>query len=138
MQGAGWLTTEELVWDAKGRLADPCAVDLQDPGLFGPAARCSTSALWDGANREDTVYRSKAVGEPPFMLGISAFLAISDAMASVRTGLSGAGRAGDGRAGADDGAAMTALPRRAVPVAGDARGRALLARAGESRCGGRR
>ncbi len=39
-------------------------------------------ALWDGANPAATVYRSKAVGEPPFMLGISAFLALSDACAA--------------------------------------------------------
>ena len=37
VQGAGWLTTEELVWDGKGQPAHPCAVDLQDPGLFRPA-----------------------------------------------------------------------------------------------------
>ncbi|MBT8475282.1 MAG: xanthine dehydrogenase molybdopterin binding subunit, partial [Alphaproteobacteria bacterium] len=39
-------------------------------------------ALWDGANREDTIYRSKAVGEPPLMLGISALMALSDAVSS--------------------------------------------------------
>ncbi len=38
--------------------------------------------LWDGENQEDTVYRSKAVGEPPLMLGVSAFLALSDAVAA--------------------------------------------------------
>ena len=42
--------------------------------------------LWDGENREDTIYRSKAVGEPPFMLGISAFLALSDAVAACGDG----------------------------------------------------
>jgi len=39
-------------------------------------------ALWDCANRDNTIYRSKAVGEPPLMLGISAFLALSDAVAA--------------------------------------------------------
>ena len=39
-------------------------------------------ALWEGRNEEETIYRSKAVGEPPFMLGISAFLALSDAVAA--------------------------------------------------------
>ena len=38
--------------------------------------------LWDGQNREETIYRSKAVGEPPFMLGISAWLALSDAVSA--------------------------------------------------------
>ena len=37
VQGAGWLTTEELVWDDAGGAAHPCAVDLQDPRLFGSA-----------------------------------------------------------------------------------------------------
>jgi xanthine dehydrogenase large subunit len=81
VQGAGWLTMEELVWDGAGRLRThapstykiPCASDA--PEVFNVA-------LWDGENREDTVYRSKAVGEPPLMLGISAFLAISDAVAA--------------------------------------------------------
>ncbi|MCO4826211.1 MAG: xanthine dehydrogenase molybdopterin binding subunit, partial [Amylibacter sp.] len=44
-------------------------------------------ALWDkGENVEDTIYKSKAVGEPPFMLGISAFLALSDAVAATGDG----------------------------------------------------
>jgi xanthine dehydrogenase large subunit len=81
VQGAGWLTTEELVWDDKGRLRThapstykiPACSDR--PGVFNVA-------LWDGPNREDTIYRSKAVGEPPFMLGISAYLALSDAIAA--------------------------------------------------------
>ncbi|MDG1803222.1 MAG: hypothetical protein P8H53_12140, partial [Paracoccaceae bacterium] len=38
--------------------------------------------LWDGRNREDTIYRSKAVGEPPFMLGNAVFFALSDAVAA--------------------------------------------------------
>jgi xanthine dehydrogenase large subunit len=43
-------------------------------------------ALWDGENREDTIYRSKAVGEPPLMLGISAFLALADAVSACGKG----------------------------------------------------
>jgi len=81
VQGAGWLTMEELVWDSKGRLSThapstykiPTASDR--PGIFNVS-------LWDGDNVEETIYRSKAVGEPPLMLGISAFLALSDAVAS--------------------------------------------------------
>ncbi|NND18235.1 MAG: hypothetical protein HKN98_06605, partial [Silicimonas sp.] len=42
-------------------------------------------ALWDGENREETIYRSKAVGEPPFMLGISALMALSDAVSACGT-----------------------------------------------------
>ncbi len=81
VQGAGWLTTEELVWDDRGRLRThapstykiPCASDVP------PDFRVD---LWDGENRMDTIYRSKAVGEPPLMHGIAAFLALSDAVAS--------------------------------------------------------
>ncbi|SFJ10430.1 xanthine dehydrogenase molybdopterin binding subunit [Jannaschia pohangensis] len=85
VQGAGWLTTEELVWDGKGRLRThapstykiPCASDV--PPVFNVA-------LWQGANREETIYRSKAVGEPPFMHGNSVFLALSHAVAACGAG----------------------------------------------------
>ncbi len=81
VQGAGWLTTEELVWDDTGALRThapatykiPCASDR--PEIFNVD-------LWDGEAPEPTIYRSKAVGEPPLMLGISALLALSDAVAS--------------------------------------------------------
>jgi len=81
VQGAGWLTTEELVWDDAGALKThapatykiPCASDR--PEVFNVA-------LWNGEAPEPTIYRSKAVGEPPLMLGISALLALSDAVAS--------------------------------------------------------
>ncbi|MDK3017397.1 xanthine dehydrogenase molybdopterin binding subunit [Pseudodonghicola flavimaris] len=81
VQGAGWLTTEELVWDDKGRLRTHAPSTYKIPA-FSDQPDIFNVALWDGRNREDTVYRSKAVGEPPFMLGISAFLALSDAVAS--------------------------------------------------------
>ncbi len=81
VQGAGWLTMEELVWDDKGVLKThapatykiPCASDR--PEIFNVS-------LWDGKNPADTIYRSKAVGEPPLMLGISAWAALSDAISS--------------------------------------------------------
>ena len=82
IQGAGWLLMEELVWDASGRLMThapstykiPCASDR--PPVMN-------IALWDkGRNREPTIRRSKAVGEPPFMLGISAHHAVSAAIAA--------------------------------------------------------
>ena len=82
VQGAGWLTTEELVWDEAGRLG------THSPSTYKIPA-CSDRPLvmniriWDkGENSEDTIYRSKAVGEPPLMLGISALLALSDAVAA--------------------------------------------------------
>ena len=81
VQGAGWLTTEELVWDDSGRLRTHAPSTYKIPAC-SDRPRVFNVALWDGENREETIYRSKAVGEPPFMLGISAFLAISDACAS--------------------------------------------------------
>ncbi|THH36079.1 xanthine dehydrogenase molybdopterin binding subunit [Aliishimia ponticola] len=81
VQGAGWLTTEELVWDARGALRTHAPSTYKIPG-FGDQPDIFNVALFDAGNRADTVYRSKAVGEPPLMLGISAFLALSDAAAS--------------------------------------------------------
>ncbi len=81
VQGAGWLTTEELVWDKAGRLMTHAPSTYKIPACSDRPDVFNVS-LWDQPNREDTIYRSKAVGEPPFMLGISAFLALSDAVAA--------------------------------------------------------
>ncbi len=78
VQGAGWLTTEELVWDAKGRLSTHAPSTYKIPAC-SDRPDIFNVALWEGENREETIYRSKAVGEPPLMLGISALLALSDA-----------------------------------------------------------
>ncbi|MDE3028250.1 MAG: molybdopterin-dependent oxidoreductase, partial [Paracoccaceae bacterium] len=85
VQGAGWLTTEELVWDAKGRLTTHAPSTYKIPAC-SDRPRVFNVDLWDGENREETIYRSKAVGEPPFMLGISAFYALSDAIAACGDG----------------------------------------------------
>jgi len=81
VQGAGWLTTEELVWDEAGRLRTHAPSTYKIPAC-SDRPDVFNVALWDGRNREDTIYRSKAVGEPPFMLGMSVFLAVSDAVAA--------------------------------------------------------
>ena len=81
VQGAGWLTTEELVWDASGRLRTHAPSTYKIPAC-SDRPEVFNVALWDAPNREDTVYRSKAVGEPPLMLGISAFAALSAAAQS--------------------------------------------------------
>ncbi len=81
VQGAGWLTTEELVWDDAGRLRTHAPSTYKIPAC-SDAPDVFNVALWDQANPAKTVYRSKAVGEPPFMLGISAFLALSDAISA--------------------------------------------------------
>jgi len=81
VQGAGWLTTEELVWDAKGRLSTHAPSTYKIPACSDRPDVFNVN-LWDGHNREETVYRSKAVGEPPFLLGISALMALSDAVSN--------------------------------------------------------
>jgi len=82
VQGAGWLTTEELVWDDQGRLMTHAPSTYKIPAC-SDRPPVMNIALFDGENVEDTIYRSKAVGEPPLMLGISALMALSDAVASV-------------------------------------------------------
>lgn len=84
VQGAGWLTMEELVWDDAGRLRTHAPSTYKIP-TARDAPEVFNVALWHGENRQDTIYRSKAVGEPPFMLGISAFLALSDAISACGT-----------------------------------------------------
>jgi xanthine dehydrogenase large subunit len=85
VQGAGWLTTEELVWDGKGRLATHAPSTYKIPAC-SDRPDVFNVALWGKANREDSVGKSKAVGEPPFMLGISALYALSDAVAACGDG----------------------------------------------------
>jgi len=82
VQGAGWLTMEELVWDDKGRLRTHAPSTYKIPACSDRPDVFNVSIWAGGKNREDTIYRSKAVGEPPFNLGISAFLALSDAVAA--------------------------------------------------------
>jgi len=83
VQGVGWLTSEELWWDAKGRLMTHAPSTYKIPVASDVPADFRVR-LWErGENPEDSIHRSKAVGEPPLMLAISAFHAIRDAVASV-------------------------------------------------------
>ncbi|AXT29210.1 xanthine dehydrogenase molybdopterin binding subunit (plasmid) [Ruegeria sp. AD91A] len=83
IQGMGWLTTEELWWDDAGRLRTHAPSTYKIP-LASDRPRIFNVNLTDWSeNRELTIKRSKAVGEPPFMLGISVFEALSMAVASV-------------------------------------------------------
>ncbi|WP_069300639.1 xanthine dehydrogenase molybdopterin binding subunit [Neptunicoccus sediminis] len=83
VQGMGWLTTEELWWDKQGQLRTHAPSTYKIP-LASDRPRVFNVALADwSVNRENTIKRSKAVGEPPFMLGISVFEALSMAVASV-------------------------------------------------------
>jgi xanthine dehydrogenase large subunit len=85
IQGMGWLTTEELVFDDAGRLRTHAPSTYKIPTASDRPARMEI-ALWDGRNVEPTVHRSKAVGEPPLMLPISVFSAITRAVAAAAPG----------------------------------------------------
>ena len=85
VQGAGWLTTEELVWDAKARLTTHAPSTYKIPAA-SDRPQIFNVALFTAPNREDTVGKSKAVGEPPFNLGIAVFLALSDAISACGDG----------------------------------------------------
>ncbi|MGA0569758.1 xanthine dehydrogenase molybdopterin binding subunit [Variovorax sp. VNK109] len=83
VQGMGWLTTEQLVWNAKGYLSTHAPSTYKIPAT-GDIPDHFKVDLWPEPNPEDTIFRSKAVGEPPFMLGISVWEAIRDAVAATR------------------------------------------------------
>ena len=72
MQGMGWVTTEELVFDAKGRLTTHAPATYKIPVASDMPERFNTR-LHMRPNETDSIYRSKAVGEPPFMLGIAVY-----------------------------------------------------------------
>lgn len=81
VQGMGWLTSEELWWDAAGRLRTHAPSTYKIPAC-GDVPEDFRVTLDLARNREPTVHRSKAVGEPPLILAISVFLALKDAIAA--------------------------------------------------------
>lgn len=83
VQGMGWLTTEELWWDDAGRLRTHAPSTYKIPACGDRPHVFNVDLLKDSPNREETIFRSKAVGEPPLMLAISVLHALSDAVASV-------------------------------------------------------
>jgi xanthine dehydrogenase large subunit len=82
IQGMGWLTTEELWWNAAGKLMTHAPSTYKIPGISDCPADFRV-ALFDQPNRTDSIHRSKATGEPPLLLPFSVFFAIRDAVASV-------------------------------------------------------
>jgi xanthine dehydrogenase large subunit len=82
LQGVGWLTSEELWWNAKGELRTHAPSTYKIPTARDWPPHAQVKLLDERPNGEETIYRSKAVGEPPLMLAISVFLAIRDAIAS--------------------------------------------------------
>ena len=71
MQGWGWLAMEELWWNASGELRTHAPSTYKIPTSHDCARRSCAIDFSAEPNREDTIYRSKAVGEPPFMLALS-------------------------------------------------------------------
>jgi xanthine dehydrogenase large subunit len=82
LQGWGWLTLEELCFAAKGRPATPAPSTYKIPTAHDVPRRFDV-AFFDRPNPEDTIHRSKAVGEPPLMLALAGFHALRDAIASL-------------------------------------------------------
>jgi xanthine dehydrogenase large subunit len=85
IQGMGWLTSEELWWNREGRLMTHAPSTYKIPAVSDTPAAFHVR-LYENSNAEPTVFRSKAVGEPPLLLPFSVFLAIRDAIAAAVPG----------------------------------------------------
>lgn len=83
VQGAGWLTSEELWWNAKGRIATHAPSTYKIPAASDVPPHFDVRIYERGINVEEGVYRSKAVGEPPLMLAISVLYALKDAICAI-------------------------------------------------------
>jgi len=83
IQGMGWLTTEELMWNEQGRLLSNNPATYKIPAINDTPEDFRVTLMPDAPNREHTIYNSKAVGEPPFMLGMSVWCALKDAISSL-------------------------------------------------------
>lgn len=79
VQGMGWLTMEECIWDTKGKLLTHGPSTYKIP-VAGDVPEHFNVTLFDGCNLKPTPFNSKAVGEPPLMLGLSSFFALRDAV----------------------------------------------------------
>jgi len=82
IQGMGWLTTEELWFDKTGRLQTHAPSTYKIPAVGDRPDDMRMAIYSAGHNIEETIYRSKAVGEPPLMLAISVLCALGDAVAA--------------------------------------------------------
>jgi xanthine dehydrogenase large subunit len=83
IQGVGWLTCEELKWNDSGKLLSDGPATYKIPAISDAPEIFNARILENNPNEEETIFRSKAVGEPPFMLAISTWCAIRDAIAAV-------------------------------------------------------
>ena len=82
VQGLGWLMMEELVWDGAGQLKTHAPSTYKIPTSRDVPPVFKTRLLANAPNAKPTIFRSKAVGEPPFVLAIAGFLAVQEAVAS--------------------------------------------------------
>jgi xanthine dehydrogenase large subunit len=82
-QGMGWLTCEELWWDNEGRLRTAGPSTYKIPGSRDVPPVFNVRLLEDALAREATIFRSKAIGEPPLMLATAVWTALKDAIGSV-------------------------------------------------------
>ena len=82
IQGMGWLTTEDLKWNKNGKLISENMATYKIPAI-GDTPKEFNVKLFGRENAEDSIYNSKAVGEPPFMLAISVWCALKDAISSL-------------------------------------------------------
>jgi xanthine dehydrogenase large subunit len=86
LQGMGWLTSEELCWNEDGQLTTHAPSTYKIPTAGDWPAEAHVRLLENAPNVEDTIHRSKAVGEPPLMLAMAVFFALRDAIASCGSG----------------------------------------------------
>ena len=86
IQGMGWLTSEELVWDKEGRLRTHAPSTYKIPTCSDAPAHFDVQLYASPGNQHDTIFKSKAVGEPPLCHGTAVFAAIVDAVASLAPG----------------------------------------------------
>ena len=82
VQGQGWFTCEELWWDKQGRLKTAGPSTYKIPGSRDAPAIFNVKMLENAPSKEATIFRSKAVGEPPLMLATAVWTALKDAIAS--------------------------------------------------------
>ena len=81
IQGMGWLTMEECIWDKKGKLLTHGPSTYKIP-VAGDVPEHFNVTLFNGKNIKPTPFNSKATGEPPLMLGLSSFFALRDAVSA--------------------------------------------------------
>ena len=86
IQGLGWLTTEEVSWKSNGVLTTHSPSTYKIPTAGETPFKFNVEIYDRGFNKEKVINRSKAVGEPPFMLAISSFIALKDAVCNANKG----------------------------------------------------